>query len=108
MIQQVPEAEVVITNPTHLAVALKYKVDEMEAPVLVAKGAGVFAERIREIAKEKGIPIVENKPLAQALFFRCDVDRVIPEESFLAVAEILAYVYQLTNRKLPPKGEAAG
>jgi flagellar biosynthetic protein FlhB len=107
MIQQVPEAEVVITNPTHLAIALKYKVEEMSAPVMVAKGAGVFAQRIREIADENGIPIVENKPLARLLFFKCDVDRVIPDETFLAVAEILAYVYQLTHRKLPPKEEGA-
>lgn len=102
MIQQVPEAEVVITNPTELAVALKYDVGKMDAPVVVAKGAGRFAQRIRELALEHKVPLIENKPLARLLFFKTDVGRVIPVESFVLVAEILAYVYQITKRELPP------
>lgn len=103
MMKEVPEAEVVITNPTELAVALKYKVGEMDAPVVAAMGAGVFARRIREIALEHGIPIIENRPLAQLLFHNAEVGRVIPEATFVAVAEIMAYVYQLTNRAVPPR-----
>ncbi|MFO0948583.1 MAG: flagellar biosynthesis protein FlhB [Planctomycetota bacterium] len=101
ILQQVPEAEVVITNPTELAIAIKYKADEMDAPVIVAKGAGIIAQKIREIAAEHNIPLIENKPLARLLFYKADLDRVIPEETFVAVAEILAYVYQLTGRKVP-------
>lgn len=103
MIQQVPEAEVVITNPTELAIALKYDVGEMEAPIVVAKGAGVFAKRIRELAIEHQIPLIENKPLARLLFRKVDPGRVIPEDAFLAVAEILAYVYQITKRQVPTR-----
>lgn len=101
ILAQVPEAEVVITNPTELAIALKYKVAEMDAPVIVAKGAGPFAKRIRELAAEHGVPLIENKPLARLLFYRTEIDQVIPEESFVAVAEILAYVYQITGKKMP-------
>lgn len=107
MIQKVPEAQVVITNPTELAVAIKYEMAEMEAPVIVAKGAGVFAQRIRELAKEHNIPVIENKPLARLLFLKTDVDRAIPEDTFVAVAEILAYVYQITRRALPAKTRRA-
>ena len=103
MIKEVPEAEVVITNPTELAVALKYKVEEMNAPVVVAMGAGVFAKRIRELAREHNIPIIENKPLAQLLFHSAEVGRVIPQDTFIAVAEIMAYVYQLTQKPVPPR-----
>lgn len=105
ILQQVPEAEVVITNPTELAIAIKYKADEMDAPIIVAKGAGIIAKRIREIAAEHDIPLIENKPLARLLFYKADLDRVIPEETFVAVAEILAYVYQITGRKVhvPPQ-----
>jgi flagellar biosynthetic protein FlhB len=103
MIREVPQAEVVVTNPTELAVALKYKVAEMDAPVVVAMGAGVFARRIRELAVRHNIPIVQNKPLAQLLFHKAEVGRVIPEETFVAVAEILAYVYQITNKPVPPR-----
>lgn len=103
MIQKVPEAQVVITNPLELAVALKYDVGETDAPVLVAKGAGPLAARIRDLAREHGIPIIENKPLARLLFHRTDLGRMVPEETFVVVAEILAYVYQLTGRTLPPR-----
>lgn len=103
MVREVPEADVVITNPTELAIALKYKVAEMDAPLVVAMGAGVFAQRIRELALRHKIPIIENKPLAQLLFRKAEVGRVIPEESFVAVAEILAYVYQITKRHIPPR-----
>lgn len=101
ILQKVPEAEVVITNPTEIAVAVKYRVAEMEAPIVVAMGAGIAARRIREIALEHKIPLIENKPLARLLFYKADLDRVIPEETFVAVAEILAYVYQITGRKVP-------
>lgn len=103
MIKEVPEAEVVITNPTHLAVALKYKVEKMDAPVVIAMGAGVFAQRIRELAQQHNIPIIENKPLAQLLFHTAEVGRVIPQQTFIAVAEIMAYVYQITKKHVPPR-----
>jgi flagellar biosynthetic protein FlhB len=103
MMKDLPQAEVVITNPTELAVALKYKVSEMDAPTVVAMGAGVFARRIRELAAEHRIPIIENRPLAQLLFHHAEVGRVIPENTFLAVAEIMAYVYQMTKRAIPPR-----
>jgi flagellar biosynthetic protein FlhB len=95
MMKEVPKADVVITNPTHLAVALKYERGKMVAPVVLAKGAGHLAEKIREIARAGGIPIVEDKPLAQALYKTVEIGDVIPEEWYKAVAEILAYVYRL-------------
>ncbi len=97
----VPKADVVITNPTHLAVAIQYEPESMAAPIVVAKGAGVIAERIRELAAEHGIPIVEKKPLAQALYREVDVNRPIPSERYAAVAEVLAYVYQLQGKQVP-------
>jgi flagellar biosynthetic protein FlhB len=100
MMERVPEAEVVITNPTELAVALQYDPQDMDAPEVVAKGAGFVAQRIREIARQHHIPIVENPPLAQLLFRKTDVGRSIPEESFVAVAELMAYVYRISGRKL--------
>ena len=93
-----PQADVVITNPTHLAVALAYKSGEVPAPQVVAKGADLMAKRIRELAQEHGIPVVEEKPLAQALF-KLEVGQVIPEELYQAVAKVLAYVYQLKRRQ---------
>lgn len=95
MMKEVPKADVIITNPTHLAVALKYERGKMTAPVVLAKGAGHIAEKIREIGRLNSIPIVENKPLAQALYKTVEVGDVIPEEWYKAVAEILAYVYRL-------------
>jgi flagellar biosynthetic protein FlhB len=93
----VPQADVVITNPTHFAVALKYDRDSMRAPTVVAKGKGFLALRIREIAKENGVPILERKPLARALYAATEVGTEIPAELFKAVAKILAYVYKLKN-----------
>jgi len=95
MMEAVPEADVVITNPTHLAIALKFDAREMIAPRVVAKGAGFVAERIREIAAENQIPIIEEKPLAQALFKMVEIGGYIPAELYRAVAEVLAYVYRL-------------
>jgi len=96
----VPRADVVITNPTHLAVAVRYDPEKMYAPTVVAKGAGFVAERIREIARSHGVPVVENKPVAQLLYKTVDVDRAIPEDLYRAVAEILAYVYGLKERAI--------
>jgi flagellar biosynthesis protein FlhB len=98
---EVPRADVVVTNPTELAVALRYDPDEMAAPVVVAKGAGVLAARIRQLALESGVPIVENKPLARLLFKDVDVGHPVPDQSYAAVAEVLAYVYQLKGKTIP-------
>ncbi len=94
----VPKADVVVTNPTEFAIALRYDPDAMAAPRVVAKGQGIIAARIREIAIESGIPILERKPLARALYKLCDVGSEVPEQFFSAVAEILAYVYELNGR----------
>lgn len=98
MMSAIPEADVVITNPTHFAVALSYKSGQGQAPVVVAKGADFLAGRIKEIAKEHQVEIVENKPLARMLYYNVDVGAEIPPELYQAVAEVLAYVYQLHNR----------
>jgi flagellar biosynthetic protein FlhB len=98
MMAEVPKSDVVITNPTHLAIALRFNPEEMEAPRVVAKGAEAIAERIKEIAREHGIPLVENKPLAQALFKAADLGDEVPVELYRAVAEVLAYVYRLKGR----------
>jgi flagellar biosynthetic protein FlhB len=99
MMDGVPDATVVITNPTHLAIALKYDSKNMQAPKVVAKGAGFIAEKIKEIAKSNRIPVVENKPLARAMFKAADVGAYIPLEMYRAVAEILAYVYRLKGAR---------
>lgn len=99
MMANVPKADVVITNPTHLAVALRYDSEKMIAPVVVAKGAGFIAEKIKEISKAHQIPVIENKPLAQVLYKMVDIDQVVPENLYKAVAEILAYVYGLKPEK---------
>lgn len=96
MMQNVPQADVVITNPTHIAVAILYDNTKDEAPRVVAKGEDYLAKKIKDTAKESGVPIVENKPLARALYATVDIDQVIPPELYQAVAEILAVVY--TNR----------
>ena len=88
----------VVTNPVHLAVALRYDQGRMGAPVVVAKGAGLIAERIKEIAREHGVPVVENRPLAQLLYKKVDVGMEIPVSLYRAVAELLAYVYSLKGR----------
>ena len=95
MMQAVPTADVVITNPTHVAVAIKYDARNMNAPIIVAKGTALLAARIREIAQDNSIPIVENPPLARTLYEAGEVGREIPVELYQAVAEVLAYVYRL-------------
>ncbi|MCK4691595.1 MAG: flagellar biosynthesis protein FlhB [Desulfuromonadales bacterium] len=94
MMAEVPKADVVITNPTHLSIAITYDRETMDAPTIVAKGADHLAFRIREIARENHVPLVENKPVARALY-KQEVGEQVPEEMFKAVAEILAYVYGL-------------
>jgi len=95
MMAEVPTADVVVTNPTRYAVALRYKEGSMGAPVVVAKGMGLIAARIREIAGEHNIPMMEAAPLARALYSHADLEREIPQSLYTAVAEVLAYVYQL-------------
>ena len=96
--RDVPKADVVITNPTELAIALKYDPETMSAPRVVAKGAGFLAARIRQIAVSNGVPIMERKPLAQALYKTVDVGQDVPPEFYQAIAEILAYVYELAGK----------
>jgi len=98
MMQSVPEATVVITNPTHYAIALKYDGETMDAPLCVAKGMDDVALRIREVAGENDIQVIENKPLARAMYDVVEIDEVIPEEHFQAVAEIISYVYKLKGK----------
>jgi flagellar biosynthetic protein FlhB len=97
----VPKADAIITNPTELAIAVQYDSEKMAAPIVVAKGAGVIAARIRKLALEHGVPILERKPLAQALYREVEINQPIPQSRFAAVAEVLAYVYQLKGKKVP-------
>ena len=99
MMAAVPSADVVITNPTHVAVAIQYEAGKMDAPVVLAKGQELVAAKIREIAQEHGIPLVENPPVARLLHSKVEVGQAIPEEMFKAVAEILAYVYSLKGKR---------
>ncbi len=101
MMASVPDADVVVTNPTHYAIALKYKMDDMQAPKLVAKGMDSLAFRIKDVAEENDIPIVENPPLARALYATVEVDDEIPMEHYQAVAEVIGYVMRLRG-ELPP------
>ncbi len=105
--EAVPKADVVITNPTELAIAIQYEPETMASPIVVAKGAGVLAQRIRQLALEHGIPIVEKKPLAQALYRDVEISHPIPEDKYAAVAEVLAYVYQLQGKTIPTPPAAA-
>lgn len=100
MMESVPKADVVLTNPTHLAVALKYDPDNprYKAPYIVAKGAGLIAAKIKEIAREHDVPVIENKPLARTLYYSYDIGDEIPPELFNAVSEILAFVYKMKGR----------
>jgi flagellar biosynthetic protein FlhB len=98
MMQEIPNADVVITNPTHYAVALRYEAKEMEAPKVIAKGKDYVALKIREKAKEHGVVIMENKPLARALYEQTEIGDTIPAELFQAVAEVLAYVYRIKKK----------
>jgi flagellar biosynthetic protein FlhB len=95
MMAAVPDASVVIANPTHFAVALSYQHEAMDAPKVVAKGADVIALRIREVAEENGVPVVENPPLARALFNGVDLDQDVPPEHYKAVAEVIGYIMKL-------------
>lgn len=98
MMHAVPEADVIITNPTHFAVALKYDKNSEKAPIVVAKGTDYVAQKIKEKAREENVPIVENKPLARSLYAAVDIGEEIPAEMYAAVAEILAYVYKLEEQ----------
>lgn len=104
MMSEIPTADVVVTNPTHFSVALRYSEDGMRAPVVVAKGTHLMAAKIREVAKEHGVPILEAPPLARALYKHTELGDSIPEALYTAVAEVLAYVYQLRSYR---KGDAA-
>lgn len=98
MMAAVPKADVVVTNPTHYACALRYDVESMNAPVLVAKGQELVALRIRQIAEENDVPVVENPPLARALYATVELDREIPPEHYKAVAEVISYVFRLKGK----------
>jgi len=98
MMANVPTADVVVTNPTHLAVALKYSMQPGTAPIAVAKGKGYIAEKIKKIARESGVPVLERKPIARAIFKTVEIGQQIPYELFAAIAEIYAYVYKLKGR----------
>ncbi len=98
MMQKLPEADVVITNPTHYAVAIKYEPAERDAPYVIAKGEAYLAQKIKEVAKEHGVEIVENKPVARALYHNVEIGESVPPELYQAVAEILAFVYHLQGK----------
>jgi flagellar biosynthetic protein FlhB len=95
MMQEIPKADVVVTNPTHFAVALRYDDKKMRAPIVVAKGTDLLAARIREIAAENGVPVIEAPPLARALYRTVDLGREVPAALYVTVAQVLTYVYQL-------------
>lgn len=105
MMQDVPRADVVITNPTHFAVAIQYEAGKMEAPKVLAKGTDFVALKIKEVAKQNGIVTMENRPLARALYEQVEIGQSIPAELFQAVAEVLAYVYRI--RKPRPRGQSS-
>jgi flagellar biosynthetic protein FlhB len=105
IMNNVPKAHVVITNPTHYAIALRYEREKMAAPVVVAKGKGFVALKIREIARKNSIPVVERKPLARALYASTEVGSEIPNELFRAVAEVLAYIYRLSGKQAVSAGK---
>lgn len=106
MMKEIPDADVVVTNPTHYAVALKYDTEKAPAPMVIAKGVDHLAKRIKDIAKNNKVPIVENKPLAQSLFKTVELNHMVPEELFVAVAEVLAYVYKKNKAKYRKKQAA--
>jgi flagellar biosynthetic protein FlhB len=97
MMDKVPKGDVVVTNPTHIACVLKYD-DNLPAPQLIAKGGDLVAERIKAIAREHNIPIIENKPLARTIFKTMKLGQVIPRELYVAVAEVLSYVFKLKRK----------
>ena len=98
MLSEVPKADVVITNPTHFAVAISYDLSKAPAPIVLAKGQDYLAKRIKEVAKENSVEVVENKPLAQTLYRTVEVGQEVPPELYQAVAEILAFVYKLKDK----------
>jgi flagellar biosynthetic protein FlhB len=98
MIEDVKTADVIVTNPTHFAIGLKYQFGAMLAPKVVAKGAGFVAEKIKEVARMHNVPLIENKPVARALFYAVKVGDYIPEQFYVIVAELLAAVYRQRNR----------
>jgi len=99
MLHEVPKANVVLVNPTHVAVALRYEVKTMDAPVLVAKGADHLAEKIREVARAYGVPIIRRPELARAIYSTVKLKNPIPAALYVAVAEVLALIYRLRHRK---------
>jgi flagellar biosynthetic protein FlhB len=101
MMSDVPKADVVVTNPTRLAIAVQYDQKSMIAPVVLAKGQGLIAQKIREIAEEHKIPVIENKPLARALMMQVEVGEAVPQELYRAVAEVLAFIYRLKEKQTP-------
>ena len=101
MMASVPQATVVIMNPTHFAVALKYEAGETPAPICVAKGADALALRIRDVAKENNVPVIENPPLARALYAAIDIDEAVPPEHYKAVAQVISYVMRLSGKLRP-------
>ena len=98
MMQAVPDADVIIRNPTHFAVALKYDIDKNSAPVVLAKGQDELALRIIDVGEENKVPIVENRPLARALYQDTEINGEIPQEHYGAVAEILVYIYKMNEK----------
>lgn len=100
MMTDVPKADVIITNPTHIAVALRYDTATMAAPQVIAKGAGLIAEKIKALAREHNVPIMENKPLARTIYKTIKIGHAIPRELFTAVAQVLSYVYRLKKKVL--------
>jgi flagellar biosynthetic protein FlhB len=99
MMAAVPGATVVITNPTHYAVALKYEQGKMAAPICVAKGVDALALRIRAVAEENKVPVIENPPLARALYATVEIDEAVPPEQYKAVAQVIGYVLRLTGAR---------
>ena len=103
----VPDSDVVVTNPTELSIVIKYEPELMDAPIVVAKGAGVIAQRIRRLALEHGVPIVERKELARSLYRQVEIGKAIPPDQYAAMAEVLRYVYELKGKTLPGTEAAA-
>jgi flagellar biosynthetic protein FlhB len=99
MLQEIPKASVVLVNPSHIAVALRYDAKTMESPVVVAKGADYLAEKIREIARAYGVPIVRKPELARTIYSTVELGNAIPQNLYMAVAEVLAMIYRLRHRK---------
>ena len=98
MMDSVPDADFVVTNPTHIACALKYNADEMASPMLIAKGTELIAKKIIDIAREHAVPVIENAPVARALYKMVDLNQQIPPELYKAIAEILLFVYNLKKK----------